>query len=228
MPQGRTLKAGAPPDPALEWRVARDPVAYDVAVAAMEERAAAIREGRARELVWLLEHPALYTAGTSFDPAEVLDAGGLQVVRTGRGGRVTYHGPGQRVGYVLLDLEKRGRDLRRYVGDLEAWLIVALAAFGVEGFRREGRIGIWVARGGAEAKIAAIGVRVRRWVSYHGVALNVAPDLARYQGIVPCGIRAFGVTSLAGIGVNVPMIRVDQALRAAFESTFNVETRIGP
>ncbi|MEX2649334.1 MAG: lipoyl(octanoyl) transferase LipB [Alphaproteobacteria bacterium] len=220
MPQGRRLA----PRPAVgagpEWRVASKPVPYPEAVRFMEGRVAAIRAGAARELVWLLDHPALYTAGTSADPAEVLDAGDLPVFRTGRGGRVTYHGPGQRVGYVLLDLEARGRDLRRYVHDLESWLIATLASFGVAGYRRDGRIGIWVAKGGTEAKIAALGVRVRRWVSYHGVALNVAPDLAHYRGIVPCGIRDFGVTSLADLGVEATMAEVDAALMRAFVDVF--------
>ncbi len=220
MPQGRRLAPESAVGAGPEWRVAPEPVPYPEAIRFMEERVAAIRAGAARELVWLLEHPALYTAGTSADPAEVLDAGDLPVFRTGRGGRVTYHGPGQRVGYVLLDLEARGRDLRRYVRDLEAWLIATLASFGVEGFRRDGRIGIWVAKGATEAKIAAIGVRVRRWVSYHGVALNVAPELEHYRGIVPCGIRDFGVTSLADLGVDASMADVDRALMRTFVDVF--------
>ncbi len=200
--------------------VERTQVPYPEAVARMEERAALIRAGTAPELVWLLEHPPVYTAGTSADPAELLDSGAIPVFRSGRGGRFTYHGPGQRIGYVMLDLSARGGDLRRYVADLEGWLIATLAVFGVEGFRREGRIGIWVAKGASEAKIAALGVRVRRWVSYHGVALNVAPDLGHYRGIVPCGIREYGVTSLADLGIIVSMTEVDAALRRTFAATF--------
>jgi lipoyl(octanoyl) transferase len=204
----------------VEWRVSPGLVAYPEALAAMEARVAAIREGTAPELVWLLEHPPLYTAGTSAAPDELLDPGRFPVFAAGRGGRYTYHGPGQRIGYVMLDLAARGGDMRRFVHDLEAWLIAALAAVGVEGFRREGRIGIWVAKGGTEAKIAALGVRVRRWVSYHGVALNVAPDLGHFQGIVPCGISRYGVTSLADLGVPASMDRVDAALRATFDAVF--------
>ena len=206
----------------VEWRVATGLVSYPEALAAMEARATAIRAGTERELVWLLEHPPVYTAGTSADPAELLDPGPIPVHAAGRGGRYTYHGPGQRIGYVMLDLAARGGDLRRYVHDLEAWLIATLAYFGVEGFRREGRIGIWVAKGGSEAKIAALGVRVRRWVSFHGVSLNVAPNLAHFRGIVPCGIRDFGVTSLADLGIAVPMPDVDAALRVAFDSVLGV------
>lgn len=220
MPQQATSNARAARRAAPEWRVADGLLAYPEAVAAMEARALAIRAGTAGELVWLVEHPPLYTAGSSADPAELLDAAALPVFPTGRGGRFTYHGPGQRVAYVMLDLEARGRDLRRYVHDLESWLIAALDQLGVEGFRREGRIGIWVARGGAEAKIAAIGVRVRRWVSYHGVALNVAPDLGHYRGIVPCGIKGFGVTSLADLGLGATMADADRALAETFPTVF--------
>ncbi len=210
----------AVPAPALEWRVADRPVPYPAALAAMEERVAAIRAGAAPELVWLLEHPPLYTAGTSADPAELLDPRGLPVYRTGRGGRFTYHGPGQRVAYVMLDLEPRGRDVRRFVCGLETWLIAALARFGVQGFVRPDRVGVWVGKDGSEAKIAAIGVRVRRWVSYHGVALNIAPDLDAYRGIVPCGIRGFGVTSLADLGCMATVAEVDAALAATFAEVF--------
>ncbi len=214
-----------------EWRVSPAPVAYPAAVAAMEARVAAIRAGTAGELVWLLEHPPLYTAGTSTDPAELLAPDRLPVFRTGRGGRLTYHGPGQRVAYVLLDLRRRGADLRAFVHGLEAWLIATLARFEIRGERRAGRVGIWVAGAGdpaagtsGEAKIAAIGVRVRRWVSYHGVALNVAPDLDAFSGIVPCGIADRGVTSLAALGRPVPMATVDQALRASFQQVFAAGT----
>jgi lipoyl(octanoyl) transferase len=200
-----------------EWRTSARPVPYPDAVARMEERVAAIRAGRARELVWLLEHPALYTAGTSARPDELLDALVLPVYASGRGGRYTYHGPGQRVAYVLLDLKARGADVRAYVGRLEDWLIAALAELGVRGERRAGRVGVWVERGGAEAKIAAIGVRIRRWVTYHGVSLNVAPNLDHYRGIVACGYGGYGVTSLADLGIEATMERVDQALRDSFD-----------
>ena len=171
--------------------------------------------------MWLLEHPPLYTAGTSATPGDLLDASGLPVYRSGRGGQYTYHGPGQRVAYVMLDLRRRARmDLRCFVRDLERWLIDALATFGVVGLRREGRVGIWVETGGSEAKIAAIGVRVRRWVTFHGVSLNVAPDLGHYRGIVACGIREHGVTSLAALGVEATMEEVDGALRRSFGAVF--------
>ncbi len=205
---------------AVEWRISAETVGYDHAVAEMERRVAAIRAGKARELVWLLEHPALYTAGTSAKPEDLIDADRLPVHVTGRGGQYTYHGPGQRIGYVMLDLKSRGGDLRAYVGGLEDWLIAALARFGVRGERREGRIGVWVVNGASEAKIAAIGVRVRRWVSYHGVSLNVAPDLDHYRGIVSCGIRDHGVTSLADLGVEAAMDDVDRILRETFETLF--------
>jgi lipoyl(octanoyl) transferase len=205
---------------ALEWRVEDDPIGYETAVAAMEARVAAIRAGTGPELVWLIEHPPLYTAGTSTRPGDLLDPR-LPVFRTGRGGQLTYHGPGQRVGYVMLDLKQRGADIRRYVRDLEEWLIRTLARFNVRGERREGRVGIWVAsRDGREAKIAAIGVRVRQWVTFHGVALNVDPDLSHYSGIVPCGISDRGVTSLSALGITASMPEVDIALRAAFDEVF--------
>jgi lipoyl(octanoyl) transferase len=203
-----------PPD--IEWRVSQAPVPYDEALAFMEQRAAAIREGSAKECIWLLEHPPLFTAGTSADPAELTNAIGLPVYEAGRGGRYTYHGPGQRVGYVMLDLEKRGKDIRRFVYSLEGWMIDALAQFGVNAHRAEGRIGIWVEDGDAEAKIGALGVRVRRWVTLHGFALNIAPDLGHYRGIVPCGITDFGVTSLAEMGKQIPLNRVDAALKRRF------------
>ncbi len=201
------------------WHVSARPIAYPRAVAWMEAAAAAIRAGQAPETVWLLEHPSLYTAGTSADDAELFDAGGLPVYRSGRGGRYTYHGPGQRIAYVLLDLERRGRDLHAFVAGLEAWAVAALARFGIEGWRRPGRVGVWVAAGGGrEAKIAAIGVRLRRWVSFHGIAINRCPQLARFDGIVPCGIRDAGVTSLAALGVDVPARALDDALRETFEA----------
>jgi lipoyl(octanoyl) transferase len=211
---------------AIEWRSAGAPVPYDAAVAAMEARAAAIRDAGARGLVWLVEHPPLYTAGTSADPADLLDPGRLPVFKSGRGGQYTYHGPGQRVAYVVLDLDRPDwrygrRDVRCHVWRLEEWMIRTLARFGVAGERRDGRIGVWVAGpDGGEAKIAAIGVRVRRWVAYHGVALNIDPDLAAFAGIVPCGLAGYGVTSMAALGVKAAMADVDRALRDTFDAVF--------
>ncbi|PKU26279.1 lipoate-protein ligase B [Telmatospirillum siberiense] len=205
----------------VEWRISEAPVAYPDAVATMEERVSAIRAGDAREMVWLLEHPPLYTAGTSAKPEDLLTPERFPVFQTGRGGQYTYHGPGQRVAYVMLDLSRRGADIRRYIAQLEEWLIRTLSHFGVEGGLREGRVGIWVDRGsGREDKIAAIGVRVRRWVSFHGIALNVDPDLGHFDGIVPCGIRSHGVTSLWALGHTPTMDEVDMALQAEFETTF--------
>jgi len=205
----------------LEWRNGAEKVGYLDAVALMEQRVAEIAEQRALELVWLLEHPPIYTAGTSAKPADLIKPR-FPVFRTGRGGQFTYHGPGQRVAYVMLDLRRRHADVRGFVRDLEEWLIRTLARFGIRGERRDGRVGIWVARAnGREDKIAAIGVRVRRWVTYHGVALNVAPDLSHYDGIVPCGILGHGVTSLADLGANVSMADVDSALRSEFDTVFH-------
>lgn len=208
--------------PAVEWRISEAPVAYPAAVAEMEAQVAAIRAGRARERVWLLEHPPLYTRGASARPDELIDAGGLPVFATGRGGRYTYHGPGQRIAYVMLDLKAPGRraDTRRFVCDLEDWLIAALGDLGARAFRREGRVGVWTAAGGREAKIAALGIRLRRWVSYHGVAINVEPDLSRYAGIVPCGVRDRGVTSLVDLGLPVATTDLDSALRTRFAERF--------
>ena len=205
----------------IEWRVTDAPVAYPEALAAMEARAAAVRAGTAPELVWLLEHPPLFTAGTSADPAELFNPFGFPVYEAGRGGRYTYHGPGQRVGYVVLDLEKRGKDIRRFVHCLEGWMIDTLADLGVSARREPGRIGIWVGEGPSEAKIGALGVRVKRWVTLHGFSLNVAPDLSHFTGIVPCGISQFGVTSLAGLGKQIPLARVDAALERAFHPFLN-------
>lgn len=213
----------------VEWRVSDGLTDYAAAVAEMEARAAAIRAGEAPELVWLLEHPPLYTAGTSAKSADLLEPDRFPVHRAQRGGEYTYHGPGQRVAYVLLDLDRRGRDVRRFVCALEDWVIAALAGFGVKGERRPGRVGVWVARPdkapgpyGAprEDKIAAIGVRIRRWVSFHGVAINVDPDLTHFSGIVPCGITGHGVTSLVDLGVPATMADMDLALRAAFDAAF--------
>ena len=205
----------------IEWQINENPVDYTAAVAEMERRVAAIRDGAAPELVWLLEHPPLYTAGTSAREEDLLDPRYLPVHRTGRGGRYTYHGPGQRIAYVMLDLSRRERDVRCHVHRLEEWMIRTLARFAVRGERHEGRVGIWVVRpGGGQEKIAAIGVRVRRWVSYHGVALNLDPELDHYRGIVPCGIAEHGVTSLAALGVAATMAEVDTALRATFAEIF--------
>jgi lipoyl(octanoyl) transferase len=205
----------------IEWQTSATPQAYDRAVAAMEARVKAIREGRAQELVWLLEHPPLYTAGTSAKEDDLVDPI-LPVYRTGRGGQWTYHGPGQRVAYVMLDLKARGGDLRAYVTNLEEWLICTLRVFGLKGERRPGRIGIWIDQGGGrENKIAAVGVRVRQGVTYHGVSLNLDPDLGHYRGIVPCGVSQFGVTSLAALGIRIPMTRLDDALRQNFERVFS-------
>ncbi len=217
----------------VEWRVEPGLTAYPDAVAAMEARVAAIRAGSAPELVWLVEHPPLYTAGTSADPADLLQPERFPVYRSGRGGEFTYHGPGQRVAYVLLDLKRRGPDVRRYVHDLEEWIIRALASFAVAGERRQGRVGIWVARkdpllGSREDKIAAIGVRVRRWVTYHGIAINVEPELEHFSGIVPCGISEHGVTSLVDLGLPVGLADLDAALRAAFPGVFGPTAWVNP
>jgi lipoyl(octanoyl) transferase len=197
----------------IEWRVTGGLSPYPGTLAAMEARAEAIRAGAERELVWLLEHPPLYTAGTSSDPAELFNPAGFPVFEAGRGGRYTYHGPGQRVGYVLVDLDRRGRDVRHYVHCLEGWVIATLARLGVAARRAEGRIGIWTDRGGAEAKVGAIGVRVRRWVTYHGFAVNLAPELSHFSGIVPCGIADFPVTSLDEMGASAGQEHFDLALR---------------
>ena len=205
----------------VDWEITPGLTPYPVAIARMERDAAAIAAGTAGERVWLVEHPPLYTAGTSANAADLVDPARFPVFRTGRGGQYTYHGPGQRVAYVMLDLSRRGRDVRAFVAGLEAWLIAALARLGVEGERREDRVGVWVRRtGGREDKIAAIGIRVRRWVTFHGVSLNVDPDLSHFAGIVPCGVRSHGVTSLADLGCAAPMAEADAALRAAFAEVF--------
>src|SRR5262245_41093456 len=215
--------AGAPP---VEWEIAPAPVGYAEAVARMEARAASIAAGEAPELVWLLEHPPLFTAGTGARNEDLAGTAGFPVHATGRGGRLTYHGPGQRVGYLMLDLRQRGADVRRYVLALEEWVIRTLARFDVKAERRADRIGVWVSRpdkgDGHEDKIAALGIRVKRWVTLHGISLNIAPDLSHYAGIVPCGVQEqkWGVTSLADLGVCVRTAEVDAALRARFEETF--------
>jgi lipoyl(octanoyl) transferase len=203
----------------VEWKISDRPVSYPDALALMEARAAAIAEGMAAEQVWLLEHPPIYTAGTSAKDSDLIEAR-FPVYRTGRGGQFTYHGPGQRVGYAMLDLKTRKPDVRAYVRDLEQWLIEALAQFNLKGERREGRVGIWISRGMREDKIAALGVRIKRWVTLHGVALNVEPDLTHFSGIVPCGVTAHGVTSLADLGIAVSMADVDVALKQSFKKIF--------
>ena len=207
----------------LEWKVSDKAVEYNTAVTEMETRVAEIRAGSAPEMLWFLEHPALYTAGASANNDDLLDPGALPVHRTGRGGQYTYHGPGQRVIYVMLDLRRRGEDLHRFVRDLEQWLINSLAEFGVIGERREGRVGVWVDLTGAgEAKIGAIGIRVRRWVTFHGISINISPDLDHYRGIVSCGVREHGVTSLKALGISASMEEVDEVLRRKFTELFEV------
>lgn len=221
----------APGSPPVAWRVSESPVGYEEAVAWMEARAASVAAGREPECVWLLEHPPLYTAGTSARSEDLVAPERFPVFPSGRGGQYTYHGPGQRVAYVILDLTRRRTDLRAYVASLEAWLIATLDAFNVRAERREDRVGVWVRRPekgeGVEDKIAAIGIRVRRWVSFHGVSLNVEPDLSHFTGIVPCGVREHGVTSLVDLGLPVSMAEVDIQLRAAFETVFGETTLEG-
>ncbi|MGX5736953.1 lipoyl(octanoyl) transferase LipB [Bosea thiooxidans] len=214
-------EAGSEP---VEWVVAEGLTGYDEAVAEMETRAALIADGKARERVWLVEHPPLYTAGTSARDEDLIAPERFPVFRSGRGGQFTYHGPGQRVAYVMLDLKRRQPDLRRFVAALESWLIGALGDFNVRGERREDRVGVWVRRpekgAAVEDKIAAIGIRVRRWVSFHGISFNVEPDLTHFDGIVPCGVSQHGVTSLVDLGLPVTMPEVDSVLREAFERVF--------
>src|SRR3954471_15096838 len=205
------------PDMDPEWQVTPGLTPYPEALADMEARAADIRAGTARERIWLLEHPPLYTAGTSTDPAELFNPAGFPVYEAGRGGRYTYHGPGQRVGYVLLDLDRRGRDVRRFVCALEDWLIAALAELGVAARRAPGRIGIWVDHDGQEAKVGALGLRIRRWVTMHGFSLNLCPELSHFSGIVPCGIADFPVTSLGEMGLADIQPRFDLALRQGLD-----------
>jgi len=215
--------------PPVEWRIEPGLTDYTTALAVMEVRAAAIRNDGAAELIWLVEHPPLYTAGTSADPTDLLQPDRFPVFDVGRGGEYTYHGPGQRVAYVMLDLKRRREDVRAFVAALEAWVIASLAHFNVKGERREDRVGVWVVRpdrpplpdgGPTEDKIAAIGIRLRRWVSFHGVAVNVEPDLGHYGGIIPCGIAGYGVTSLVDLGLPVTMTDYDIALKAAFREVF--------
>ncbi|MEM9377683.1 MAG: lipoyl(octanoyl) transferase LipB [Pseudomonadota bacterium] len=217
--------------PYVEWAVSQTPVPYTLARAAMEARAVAIRAEAASEIVWLLEHPPLYTAGTSAKREDLRSPDRFPVYRAGRGGEYTYHGPGQRIAYVLLDLTRRGRDVRAFVGGLESWIITALSVFNVDAEVRPGRVGVWVDRtqpGGAlrEDKIAAIGIRIKRWVSFHGISLNVDPDLEHFSGITPCGIEdpRYGVTSLVDLGRPIAMADADAALKQAFETVFSVQT----
>jgi len=204
----------------IEWAHSPGAVAYEMAVRVMEVRVEAIAAGRGPELVWLLEHPPLYTAGTSARKGDLLAPGRFPVHRSGRGGQLTYHGPGQRVAYAMLDLRRRGQDVRCFVHDLERWLVATLAAFGIEGACHPDRIGVWVETGGEEKKIAALGIRLRKWISFHGIALNVDPDLEHFSGIVPCGLPDHGVTSLRDLGLTVSMADVDIALRHSFEAVF--------
>jgi lipoyl(octanoyl) transferase len=214
-------------DPAIEWRVSQTPAPYASALAEMEARNAAIAAGEAREMIWLLEHPPVYTAGTSADPAELVDPR-FEVIEAGRGGRYTYHGPGQRVGYLMLDLNERGKDVRCFVHAIEGWVIDTLCHFGVEAWRSAGRVGIWTRDiDGREAKIGAIGVRVRRWVTMHGFSVNLDPDLSHFSGIVPCGIEEFGVTSLARLGKAVTRHEWDDALIARAQDFLDTLDRTG-
>lgn len=224
MPSIKFGRSEAAQDRSIEWAVSAGPVDYPSAVAFMEERAALIAEGRARELIWLCEHAPLYTAGTSANPQDLLEPARFPVHTTGRGGQYTYHGPGQRVVYVMLDVRRRFGDVRAFVTFLEDWVIDVLDSFNVVGVTRRDRVGVWVQRPekgpGVEEKIAAIGIRLRRWVSYHGLAINWDPDLTHYSGIVPCGIREHGVTSLADLNVRIGLADLDAALRKAFSARF--------
>lgn len=205
----------------IEWRFSDENVPYEDALRFMEQRVKAIAAGEEPECIWLLEHPPLYTAGTSADSRDLIDPNRFPVYDAGRGGQYTYHGPGQRIAYVMLDLSKRGRDIRKFVNTLEEWVIQALATFNITGERREGRVGIWVDRGmGREDKIGAIGVRVRKWVTFHGISLNVEPDLDHFGGIVPCGISEHGVTSLQDLGIWVTMQEIDSLLMTCFDAVF--------
>jgi lipoyl(octanoyl) transferase len=228
-----TLLMPRPDGAAAGWAVSTAPVPYPAAVAAMHARVEAILHGRAGELVWLLEHPPLYTAGVSAKPTDLIDPGRFPVFESERGGQFTYHGPGQRVAYVMLDLRERGRDVRKFVRSLEAWVTGALAQFNVEGEVREGRVGVWVERRAPglparEDKIAAIGVKLRRWVSLHGISLNVEPDLSHFTGIVPCGISEHGVTSLVDLGLPVTLDEADAALKLSFQRVFGATVAADP
>ncbi len=221
MPQRLSIRTSLQSPAPVRWEVATALVPYETAVARMEREVEAIARGDAAELVWLLEHPPLYTAGTSAKESDLLTPQRFPVHHTGRGGQYTYHGPGQRVAYVMLNLETRGADVRVFVAGLEEWLIATLASLMVKGERREDRVGVWVRNSGREAKIAAIGIRVRRWVSFHGISLNVNPDLTHFDGIVPCGVKEHGVTSLVDLGLPVTMADADVALKASFGNIFD-------
>ena len=227
---GTESPAADAPLPPITWRIAPGLVPYPEAVAEMERLVGAIRDDAAAEQVWLVEHPPLYTAGTSADDADLVAPDRFPVFRTGRGGQYTYHGPGQRVAYTLIDVRQRGGDVRRFVADLEEWIIATLARFNIQGERREDRVGVWVRRPergpGAEDKIAAIGIRIRRGVAFHGISINVDPDLDHFSGIVPCGVRDHGVTSLVDLGQLVSMAEVDMALRTSFEAVFRRKTKL--
>jgi lipoyl(octanoyl) transferase len=219
-----THKDTLPPKTTIEWQTSTDLVDYETALATMEARVADIYAGAQPELLWFLEHAPLYTAGTSARPEDLLDAERFPVHHVGRGGEYTYHGPGQRVVYTMLNLKKRGADVRQFVRNLEGWVIDTLAEFGVTGERREGRVGIWVEDQGTEKKIAAIGIRIRHWITFHGISLNVNPELDHFSGIVPCGISEYGVTSLNDLGIDCSMADVDAALRSCFNKKFAEST----
>lgn len=205
----------------IEWKISTKPIEYQEAINFMEKRIALIHEGTASELVWFLEHPAIYTGGSSAESKDLINSLNLPVYQTGRGGQYTYHGPGQRVIYIMLDLKKGGEDLRKYVANLEDWIIASLAEIGLSSEKREGRIGIWtIDKDGNEAKIAAIGIRVRKWITYHGIAINVNPNLEHYSGIIPCGIKEFGVTSLSKLGYNTSFHELDSILKSKFSEFF--------
>lgn len=225
-PNSTCGRAALKTDSSVIWRTSSSLVDYEQALSEMEAQAAAIASGNAREQVWLLEHPPLYTAGTSAKADDLVDPDRFPVFQAGRGGQYTYHGPGQRVGYLMLDLRERGRDVRCFVSGVEQLVIDTLAEFGVTGERRDGRVGVWVVmQDGSDAKIAAIGIRIRRWVSFHGLSINVNPDLSHFGGIVPCGISEHGVTSLSALGVDASMADVDTALKCRFESLFGPTVR---
>lgn len=205
----------------IEWKISTSPIDYQEALEFMEDRIAQIHKGEASELIWFLDHPAIYTGGSSAESEDLINNLNLPVYQTGRGGQYTYHGPGQRVVYLMLDLKKRGEDLRKYVADLEDWIIASLTEIGLSSEKREGRIGIWtIDKRGKEAKIAAIGIRVRKWITYHGIAINVKPNLKHYDGIIPCGIKEFGVTSLDELGYDIPYQKLDSILKSKFNEFF--------
>lgn len=210
------------------WTHSKELVEYPIALERMRKRIELLKSGKESEEVWLLEHPPLYTAGTSANPKDLLTPNILPVFETGRGGQFTYHGPGQRIAYVMIDLKQRDQDLRKYVWSLEEWVIDSLKSFNIEGERREGRIGIWVITPHGEKKIAAIGVRISQWITYHGIAINVSPNLNHYSGIIPCGISEYGVTSLHQLGMNITLEELDQALKIAWEKNSFLSKFLSP